>query len=81
MLWLGILLTLLGTFIAGLGWGGNGSKKDYVLVVGFILFIIPGLFMIFKYGGVIIGIVSLFVTAGLTREFAASFARKYGTRL
>lgn len=80
MFWIGIILGLIGSYVCGLGMGGNGTKKDYVLVFGAVFFWIPGAVLTFMSGGILWGVLYLFVAAGLTTTFADSFARKYGAR-
>ncbi len=81
MLWLGIALGLLGAYVCGLGWGGNGSKKEQLFFFGFVLLVIPGGYLTFREGGLIVGVLYLLIVSGLMKSFAESFARKYGGRL
>lgn len=73
-----ITLSLFSAFTAGLGWGGNGIKKDYLSVLGSAGMLV-GLILTIVNGGWFFGIAYLAIVPGIATSFMRYFSKKYGT--
>ena len=72
-----IIITLISTFVAGLGWGGNGKQKEYLGLFGGIG-ILAGLVLTFLNLGIWASLVYLLVAPSLATGFTQYFQSKIG---
>lgn len=76
MLFLILVVGLIGSFISGLGWGGNGSRKDLLSLFGPIVMLAGAILTFTEFGWVFL-IIYLALVPGLAKGFEGYFSSKY----